>query len=175
MTSAGSGRFQLRITHPLTDLTVHARIVQRSIVITGISFGKPGGRVCGLAQDRRLNDIARVLRSILDGCEADTAEWSLDYSWCTPFQKKVMTAARKIPWGTTISYAQLAHMAGYPRAVRAAASVMRNNRVVRSNGTIGGFMGKNSGRAIALKRRLLENEQKAACHRQVRGRTPADR
>jgi O-6-methylguanine DNA methyltransferase len=171
MTSAGSGRFQRLITHPLTDLMVQARSVRASIVITSISFMKPGTGVRTLVQDRRFNAITRVLRSILDGYEMDTADLSLDYSWCTLFQIKVIAAARKVPRGTTVSYAQLARMAGYPRAIRAAASVMRNNRfpliipchrVIRSDGTIGGFMGREHGWTINLKRKLLENERRTA-------------
>jgi methylated-DNA-[protein]-cysteine S-methyltransferase len=58
-------------------------------------------------------------------------------------------------------------MAGRPKAVRAAASVMRHNdypivipchRVVRTDGTVGGFMGKSRGSSIELKRRLLRHE-----------------
>jgi methylated-DNA-[protein]-cysteine S-methyltransferase len=182
MTSAGSGLFQAIITHPLTDLTVHARYERASIIITGISFRKPGSHVRELVRDKRFNGVIQVLLSILDGYAADTNNVSLDYSWCTPFQEKVMTAARGIPWGTTVSYAQLAQMAGYPRAIRAAASVMRNNRfpliipchrVIRSDGTIGGFMGSAHGWTITLKRKLLENERKAA-HLQVNaGQCPA--
>lgn len=171
MTCAGGGLIQAFIGHSLTDLKVQARIVRASIVITGISFRKPGGQVHELAQDRRLDAVVRILRSILNGYEANTADLSLDFSWCTLFQKKVIAAARTVPRGRTVSYAQLARMAGYPRAIRAAASVMRNNRfpliipchrVVRSDGTMGGFMGREHGWAVNLKRKLLENERRTA-------------
>ncbi|MBN1129711.1 MAG: MGMT family protein, partial [Chitinispirillaceae bacterium] len=68
--------------------------------------------------------------------------------------------------------ARLAEMAGFPGAARAAASVMRKNpfplvipchRVVRSDGSVGGFMGKRKGAAVALKKRLLAREQNLFC------------
>ena len=67
----------------------------------------------------------------------------------TKFQKKVLKEMMKIPYGKTISYAELAKRAGSPRAYRAAASVCRKNdfpivipchRVVGSNG-LGGYSG----------------------------------
>jgi methylated-DNA-[protein]-cysteine S-methyltransferase len=182
MTCAGSDQVQALIGHPLTDLMVHARTIGASIVITEISFRKPGSRVRQSGQDKRLNAIVRMLRSILDGCDADTGDLSLDYSWCTPFQKKVIASARKIPRGTTVSYAELADMAGYPRALRAAASVMRYNRfpliipchrVIRSDGTIGGFMGREHGWTVNLKRKLLANERRTTRRQDVAGKRPA--
>jgi O-6-methylguanine DNA methyltransferase len=157
------------VTHPLTDLTVETRRVGRKMEVTGIHFGIRGSSRSAIGPEHpgtRHAGIIRVLKSLLDG-HGDSGNLPLDFSWCTPFQKKVLTAARAIPRGTTVTYAQLALMAGYPRAIRAVASVMRNNRfplvvpchrVIRSDGTIGGFMGKRDGRAIALKRRLLMAE-----------------
>ena len=74
--------------------------------------------------------------------------------------RKVLLTARTIRWGETLSYAGLAKKAGNPAAVRSVASAMRNNplpliipchRVIRSNGSIGGFMGKTEGKEIDLK------------------------
>jgi methylated-DNA-[protein]-cysteine S-methyltransferase len=59
-------------------------------------------------------------------------------------------------------------MSGFPRAVRAVASVMRNNRfplavpchrVVKKNGAVGGFGGQIKGSKVNLKRRLIESEK----------------
>jgi methylated-DNA-[protein]-cysteine S-methyltransferase len=66
-----------------------------------------------------------------------------------------------------IIYGELAENAGYPKAIRAAASVMRNNRfplvipchrVIGKGGRIGGFMGATTGSAVALKKKLLRRE-----------------
>jgi O-6-methylguanine DNA methyltransferase len=65
----------------------------------------------------------------------------------TPFQMRVWRALQKVPYGSTISYAQLAARAGHPRAARAVGAAMAANplplvvpchRVVASRG-LGGY------------------------------------
>ena len=81
----------------------------------------------------------------------------------TPFQKDVWHALQTIPYGTTISYQELAYRAGYPRAARAVGNANGKNpipivlpchRVIRSDGSIGGY---SSG--ISIKHQLLQLEQ----------------
>jgi len=66
----------------------------------------------------------------------------------TAFQEKVWAALRQIPKGETRTYAQLAAAAGHPKASRAAGSANGANpvavlvpchRVIRSDGTLGGY------------------------------------
>ncbi len=66
----------------------------------------------------------------------------------TIFQKKVWNQLRKIPYGQTCSYLDLAKAVGKPRAFRAAASangansfpiVIPCHRVINSNGALGGY------------------------------------
>jgi methylated-DNA-[protein]-cysteine S-methyltransferase len=66
------------------------------------------------------------------------------------FEKKVWNSAVSIPYGSTISYKDLAQRAGYPLACRAAGTAMKNNpvmlvvpchRVIKSNGKLGNFGG----------------------------------
>ncbi|MFO1163114.1 MAG: methylated-DNA--[protein]-cysteine S-methyltransferase [Reyranellaceae bacterium] len=68
----------------------------------------------------------------------------------TPFQTSVWRALRKIRSGQTISYADLAHRIGKPKAVRAAGLANGQNpisivvpchRVIGSNGTLTGYGG----------------------------------
>ena len=68
----------------------------------------------------------------------------------TPFQKKAWQALRRIPAGSTISYAGLAKRIGEPSAVRAVGAANRANpvavivpchRVIGSNGTLTGYGG----------------------------------
>lgn len=68
----------------------------------------------------------------------------------TPFQIAIWKACMQIPFGQTRSYRELAAMAGYPRAVRAAGSALSKNplplivpchRVIRSDGSPGAFTG----------------------------------
>lgn len=53
---------------------------------------------------------------------------SLDLEWCTPFQYAVAEALREVPYGETVSYGELAAIAGYPNAQRAAGTFCAQNR-----------------------------------------------
>lgn len=66
----------------------------------------------------------------------------------TAFQQAVWTALLTVPRGDTISYARLAAMAGHPQAARAVGSAVAANpiavvvpchRVVRGDGSAGGY------------------------------------
>lgn len=79
----------------------------------------------------------------------------------TDFQKSVWEELRKIPYGRTASYRDIAERIGRPRAYRAVGNACNSNplpliipchRVTASNG-IGGFGG-----GLALKKKLMEIE-----------------
>ena len=68
----------------------------------------------------------------------------------TAFQKAVYRATAEIPKGQTRTYSQIAAAIGRPHAVRAVGNALNRNpfapdvpchRVVRSDGSIGGFAG----------------------------------
>jgi len=80
----------------------------------------------------------------------------------TAFQEKVWRELRKIPLGETRSYAQIAAAIGQPTAVRAVGTANGDNhvavlipchRVIRSDGTLGGYAG-----GLDRKRKLLAVE-----------------
>ncbi len=80
----------------------------------------------------------------------------------TEFQTRVWNAAAAIPFGTTVTYGELAEMAGNPRAARAVGTAMKHNplpilipchRVIAANGKLGGFGG-----GLDMKRWLLRHE-----------------
>jgi AraC family transcriptional regulator of adaptative response/methylated-DNA-[protein]-cysteine methyltransferase len=80
----------------------------------------------------------------------------------TAFQEAVWRELRKIPLGETRSYAEIAAAIGAPKAVRAVGSANGDNhvcvlipchRVIRSDGTLGGYGG-----GLDRKRKLLEVE-----------------
>ena len=84
----------------------------------------------------------------------------------TAFQEAVWQALRNIPPGETRSYAQIAAEVGKPGAVRAAGSANGANnvavlipchRVIRSDGSLGGYA-----YGLEIKQRLLEKEREAA-------------
>ncbi|MBN1325202.1 MAG: MGMT family protein [Alphaproteobacteria bacterium] len=83
----------------------------------------------------------------------------------TPFQLAVWRALTMIPRGQTVNYKRLAEMAGYPNAVRAVANAVGKNpmaptipchRVIRSDGSIGGYSGSGG---VKAKKKLLEQEK----------------
>ncbi len=82
----------------------------------------------------------------------------------TEFQLRVWNALREIPYGETISYAQLAERIGNPQAVRAVGLANGSNpipiivpchRVIGSDGSLTGFGG-----GLSTKKKLLELESK---------------
>lgn len=78
------------------------------------------------------------------------------------FSDRVRHVVRQIPKGETRSYKEVAAAAGSPNAARAVGTIMANNylpdvpchRVVKSNGTLGGY---NRG-GVSQKRALLTRE-----------------
>ena len=81
----------------------------------------------------------------------------------TDFQKLVWAEIHKIPYGSTITYKEIAIKIGKPRAARAVANACGKNpkpifrpchRVICSNGDMGGYSGP--GGVEAKKKLLLE-------------------
>lgn len=87
----------------------------------------------------------------------------------TDFQRKVYLALLDVPRGSTISYRELGERIGCHSAQAIGQALKRNpfapdvpcHRVIRSDGTIGGFYGKTEGKMIERKRKLLEEERLA--------------
>ena len=89
-------------------------------------------------------------------------------SWMqlTPFQRQVYQAVSRIPKGQTRSYQWVATRIGRPQAARAIGNALQRNpyapvvpchRVIRSDGSLGGFAN-----GPEAKRRLLQTERLAA-------------
>jgi O-6-methylguanine DNA methyltransferase len=84
-----------------------------------------------------------------------------------PFTAKVVAVVRQIPKGQVRTYKQVARMAGRPNAARAVGNIMNRygitvtgipcHRVVRSDGTVGGYNGM-YGKGSAKKREMLRRE-----------------
>lgn len=82
------------------------------------------------------------------------------------FEEKVWKLMERIPKGRVTTYGQIARQLN-TKAYRAVGNACRKNpyaprvpchRVVRSDGTIGGFGGKTSGKTVEKKTRLLRKE-----------------
>ncbi|GAA4782328.1 methylated-DNA--[protein]-cysteine S-methyltransferase [Microbacterium gilvum] len=108
--------------------------------------------------------LAGELEAYFEG-ELRAFETRLDWRLATGFARDALEAVREIPYGTTASYGEVAAMAGRPRAARAVGTACRTtpfslvvpvHRVIRSDGTIGGYGGDEE-----LKRHLIDLERDA--------------
>jgi methylated-DNA-[protein]-cysteine S-methyltransferase len=113
---------------------------------------------------RRLDETARQLGEYFEG-RRHAFDLPLDLSLSSGFRRTVLAQLREIEYGRTASYAAIAVAAGSPRAVRAVGSACATNplpvvvpchRVVRSDGTIGQYLG-----GVDAKRALLRLESAA--------------
>nr|WP_269809818.1 methylated-DNA--[protein]-cysteine S-methyltransferase [Kineosporia rhizophila] len=109
-----------------------------------------------------LTDVASGLAALAAGHPA-AAALPLDVRG-SAFQARVWSALRRIPAGETRSYGEVAAEIGAPTAVRAVASACARNRlalvvpchrVVRSDGTLGGFRW-----GLSVKQSLLDHEKR---------------
>lgn len=76
------------------------------------------------------------------------------------FQEKVYEIVKKIPKGKTLTYKEVAKLAGRPKAYRAVGNILNKNydlkipchRVVRSDGKTGGYNGGAQNKKKILKK-----------------------
>ena len=113
-----------------------------------------------LRDDQGLGGWAGRIVAYLDGCQPEL-DLPLDLR-ATAFQIAVWQQLLKIPSGQTRTYSQIAAAIGKPKATRAVASACASNpaalaipchRVVRKDGTLGGYRW-----GIERKRALLQRE-----------------
>jgi len=109
----------------------------------------------------RLDPLRRELDDYLAGRRRDI-DLPVSLALASPFTQRVLTGLRQVPYGTTTHYGQLARAVGAVGAGRAVGRALGANpvcivlpchRVVRSDGTPGGYAG-----GPAAKRTLLALE-----------------
>ena len=109
----------------------------------------------------RLEPLRVELEQYFDGSR-QSFEIPLDWSLIGPFGTKVLSATAAIPYGSVLTYTEVAGKAGSPRGSRAAGNALGSNpipivipchRVLRTGGSLGGYAG-----GLDRKRRLLELE-----------------
>jgi methylated-DNA-[protein]-cysteine S-methyltransferase len=114
-----------------------------------------------LRHPARLDAAARELDEYFEG-RRKRFGLALDWRLSTGFRATVLAHLRDIAYGHTASYATVAKLAGRPRAARAVGTACATNplpivlpchRVVRSDGSMGGYLG-----GLAAKATLLELE-----------------
>lgn len=117
----------------------------------------------------------RILR-FADGEPTDFADVNVSMQHLASFSNRVVKACRRIGWGQTLTYGQLAQKCGSPRAARAVGHVMASNRcplivpchrVLAANGRLGGYSAPGG---LHTKQRLLHLEQASIMF--VGGRKP---
>lgn len=90
---------------------------------------------------------------------------TLDFSFYTDFQKKVINYLTNIPFGKVQSYKEVAKNIGMPKSYRAVGNAVASNRtlivvpchrVIKSDGSIGWFGGYGNGKELKKKILLIE-------------------
>lgn len=111
-----------------------------------------------LAAPRRLDSTARQIDEYLTG-RRRRFDLTLDRQLSGGFRLAVLDGLADIAYGQTATYAAVAAAAGNPKAVRAAGTACATNplpivipchRVVRSDGSIGGYAGGPQAKAALL-------------------------
>jgi len=113
-------------------------------------------------RNREIDRVASEISKYISGKDVRFTTKLLDLERLKNFQKKVLKLTIKIPKGSITTYGSIAKKLGIIRGARAVGQALANNpfpiiipchRVIRSDGSIGGF-----GDNIELKRKLLRIE-----------------
>ncbi|WP_434629213.1 methylated-DNA--[protein]-cysteine S-methyltransferase [Chromobacterium sp. CV08] len=123
-------------------------------------FRPDPGQLTGPRDDAALSEVARQLAEYQAGARRDF-ELPLAPRG-TPFQQQVWAALRRIPYGSTVSYGELARALGTPDGARAVGRANATNpialivpchRVLGADGSLTGYAG-----GLPLKAALLRFE-----------------
>ena len=113
---------------------------------------------------RMFAELEEKIKAYFEGGYVDFSDVKVDLSSFSPFGKKVLRACRKVKYARTVTYGQLADMAGSAGASRAVGGILGKNpmpliipchRVIRSDGDMGGFSATGG---VNLKKRMLKLE-----------------
>lgn len=111
--------------------------------------------------------LRKRLQAYSSGTPDEFADVGVAAPYATDFQRRVAQLTRRIRYGKTLTYGELAEKAGHPRAARAVGTIMSSNRfpiiipchrVVASGGKLGGYT---SPQGVCLKEHLLAIEAQA--------------
>jgi len=157
-------------------------VQEKSQRLDGAGNSGGGGKVLGKVQvkgrvaerlencqfDRGL--FGKLQEKIVAYFEGELVEFGQDVpvvlDGYSEFGCKVLETCRKIKYGETVSYGQLAKMAGRANAARAVGGILGKNRlplivpchrVIRSDGGMGGF---SAAGGVEVKEKMLEMERK---------------
>jgi methylated-DNA-[protein]-cysteine S-methyltransferase len=111
-----------------------------------------------------LEQARERLERYAEGEPVDLSAIPVDVPRATGFQRRVIEELKRVGYGESVSYAELAERAGSPGAARAVGNLMARNpvplivpchRVIGSGGRLGGY---SAPQGLAMKRRLLDME-----------------
>ncbi len=167
------GGENMKINYTITDCDLGKLLVARTTKgVCAVTFGDDSETLKeNLFNEYSNAEIAENNSSLKDCIEAilanlkgtnKTLDLPLDLQ-ATAFQMRVWSILRKIPYGETVSYQQVAEQLGNKNAVRAVASACASNRValvipchrvVRTNGESSGYRW-----GVERKKQILEKEK----------------
>ena len=109
-----------------------------------------------------VEQLVHRFTSYFAGEAVDFADVEIEDEGWTAFQRDIVAAMRRVPYGEVVSYSDLARLAGHPRAQRAAGTVCAGNRfplVVPCHRIVSaGGLGSYPGLGLPYKRRMLALE-----------------
>ena len=115
-----------------------------------------------------LEDLVQRLTEFAAGERTDLSDIPVTLADLTPFSQRIIKECRRLCWGDTCSYGELARRAGRPGAARAVGSVMAKNRlplvvpchrVLGASGRLGGYSAPGG---LKTKRMLLAAEERSS-------------
>lgn len=108
---------------------------------------------------KAMEQVMRSVRGLAEGRNVTFSEEKLDMLSCGQFQRRVLSQVMGIPKGRVSTYGRLAERSGAPKGARAVGNALAMNpypliipchRVIRSDGSLGGFGG-----GLQMKKELL--------------------
>ena len=176
----GAATVLLRVSRKLDDETIWIEVHGNESVVTRIVIDTAAGTLVKQGELQPGSSFGEKALKALD-CYFANPHAGLDLPLSEPEvsvgQREAMRFLRSIPCGETRSYAQEAaavrQSCGSRYTARNAGNANHANlfplaipchRVVRSDGSLGGFMGESAGAALRLKAALLALEQRKSPH-----------
>ena len=123
---------------------------------------KSDKRFVAIKNPKYIVKLSKDITKYFSGQKVDF-KCSFDLEDFSVFEKAVWKATKLIPYGKKISYGELSKRLGKPKAARAVGNALGKNpvpivipchRVIKSDGSLGGFSG-----GLGWKKRLLDMEQ----------------
>ncbi len=111
------------------------------------------------------SDVQEMVTAYFEGSYVDFGAVAVCLQGLTKFQRTVLNALRDITYRQTISYKELAKLAGSPSAFRAVGGVLAKNplpliipchRVIKQDGSLGCF---SAAGGVETKKRMLDLEK----------------